>query len=74
MVARLVITTKYLFHIIRIVCAKQLLEPILSFVTYQQGNFGFNKTLEITHIYKETLEKADEFFQLEYAITVIVYN
>lgn len=74
MVGRLVITRKYRFHIIKVVCAKQLLEPMLSFVTYLQGTFGFKKISEITHIYKETLEKADELFQLEYAITVRLYN
>ena len=47
---------------------------MLSFVTYLQGTFGFKKISEITHIYKETLEKADELFQLEYAITVRLYN
>lgn len=39
-------------------------------VTTQQRNFVFKKIDEIIHIYKKTLEKADELFESVYSKAV----
>ena len=57
-------------HIISFVCVKEMLKPMRSLVSCLQGNFRFKKAMEIIHIYKETLEKADQLFQSIYAETV----
>ena len=63
MTNKLVSNMKNCRYIISLIYAKQLLEPIRSFVFYLQGNFEFKKIEEIIHIYIETHEKVDELFQ-----------
>ena len=70
MVNRLVITTNNFGHVVRFVCAKQLLEPMRLLVSCPQSNFIFKKIDEIIHIYKETREKADGLFQSVYTKAV----
>ena len=67
MANRLVITMKNVGHIIFLVWAKQLLEPMRSLVACHQGNFELKKIEDIIQISKETREKADKLFQSVYA-------
>ena len=54
---------KKLDYTISCVCAKQLLEPMRTSVTYLQGNLRFKMIEEIIHTYKEIREKTVELTQ-----------
>ena len=56
MLNRILTTLKKFGQIINFVCAKQVLEPIRSFITCLQDNYGLRKIEKIIHTYKETHE------------------